>query len=178
MPLPLTVSCFSKIQLVFFTFWYQPTWVVLDKGPLNGCVYVCHVSLHRMTIIATWKHVSLSCFLGHRRCHLNLPVPARVFQVLLITDHRRHLIRTSSSSSQHRRHGDTIDDHTSAHSHTVKLTNKWWMTKNFTLCLEYRLSLSLSFHPSYLCFYSLFFIHLFPEWLQLVPRSPKDSLTG
>jgi len=27
MPLPLTVSCFSKI--------------VLDKGPLNGCVCVC-----------------------------------------------------------------------------------------------------------------------------------------
>jgi len=37
MPLPLTVSCFSKIQIVL-AFWYQLTWVVLDKGPLNGCV--------------------------------------------------------------------------------------------------------------------------------------------
>ena len=37
MPLPLTVSCFSEIQ-IGFTFWYQLTWVVLDKGPLNGCV--------------------------------------------------------------------------------------------------------------------------------------------
>ena len=36
MPLPLTVSCFSKIQ-IGFTFWYRLTWVVLDKGPLNGC---------------------------------------------------------------------------------------------------------------------------------------------
>jgi len=40
MPLPLTVSCFSKIQIGF-------TFLVLaypgspGKGPLNGCVYVC-----------------------------------------------------------------------------------------------------------------------------------------
>jgi len=35
MPLPLTVSCFSKIQ-IGFTFWYLPTRVVPDRGPLNG----------------------------------------------------------------------------------------------------------------------------------------------
>ena len=39
MPLPLTVSCFSKIQ-IGFTFWYWLTRVVLDKGPLNRCVCV------------------------------------------------------------------------------------------------------------------------------------------
>jgi len=39
MPLPLTVSCFSKIRLVL-PFWYQLTWVVLYKGPLNGSVCV------------------------------------------------------------------------------------------------------------------------------------------
>jgi len=36
MPLPLTVSCFSKIQ-IGLTFWYWLTWVVPDKGPLNMC---------------------------------------------------------------------------------------------------------------------------------------------
>ena len=74
MPLPLTVSCFSKIQIGFaflvpahlgsprkmavkwvcvcvclasvksrlvLPFWYRPTRVVLDKGPLNRCVCVC-----------------------------------------------------------------------------------------------------------------------------------------
>ena len=41
MPLPLTVSCFSKIQIVFFPFWYRLTCVVPGKGPLNGCVCVC-----------------------------------------------------------------------------------------------------------------------------------------
>jgi len=40
MPLPLTVSCFSKIQ-IGFTFRYRLTWVVPEKGPLNGCVCVC-----------------------------------------------------------------------------------------------------------------------------------------
>jgi len=39
MPLPLTVSCFSKIQ-IGLPFWYQPTWVVPKKGPLNGCMCV------------------------------------------------------------------------------------------------------------------------------------------
>ena len=39
MPLPLTASCFSKIQMVL-PFWYRLTRVVPDKGPLNGCMYV------------------------------------------------------------------------------------------------------------------------------------------
>ena len=40
MPLPLTVSGFSKLQ-IGLPFWYRPTQVVPDKGPLNGCVCVC-----------------------------------------------------------------------------------------------------------------------------------------
>jgi len=39
MPLPLTVSCFSKIQ-IGLPFWYRLTWVVPEKGPLNGCVWM------------------------------------------------------------------------------------------------------------------------------------------
>ena len=34
MPLPLTVSCFSKIQIGF-------TFLIPEKGPLNGCIYAC-----------------------------------------------------------------------------------------------------------------------------------------
>jgi len=37
MPLPLTVSCFSKIQIGFIL----PGTGSRDKGPLNGCVCVC-----------------------------------------------------------------------------------------------------------------------------------------
>ena len=39
-PMPLTVSCFSKIHSrLVLSFWYRLTQVVLDKGPLNGCVF-------------------------------------------------------------------------------------------------------------------------------------------
>ena len=37
MPLPLTVSCFSKIQ-IGLPFWYRLTRVAREKGPLNRCV--------------------------------------------------------------------------------------------------------------------------------------------
>ena len=40
MPLPLTVSCFSKIQ-IGFTFLVPAHLVVLEKVPLNGCVCLC-----------------------------------------------------------------------------------------------------------------------------------------
>ena len=39
MPLPLTVSCFGKIQ-IGFTFLVRLTRVVPDKGPLTGCVCI------------------------------------------------------------------------------------------------------------------------------------------
>jgi len=40
MPLPLTVSCFSKIQ-IGFTFLVPAYTGSPGKGPLNGCVSVC-----------------------------------------------------------------------------------------------------------------------------------------
>jgi len=44
MPLPLTVSCFSKIQ-IGLPLWYQLTRVVSDRGPLHGCVCVCKYTI-------------------------------------------------------------------------------------------------------------------------------------
>jgi len=40
MPLPLTVSCFGKIQ-IGFTFLVPAHLGSYGKGPLNGCVCVC-----------------------------------------------------------------------------------------------------------------------------------------
>ena len=47
MPLPLTVSCCSKIQIgfTFLVLAHLGSWVVLDKGPLNG---VCMSTFNRM----------------------------------------------------------------------------------------------------------------------------------
>jgi len=39
MPLPLTVSCFSEIQIGFTFLAPAHPGIVPDKGPLNGCVY-------------------------------------------------------------------------------------------------------------------------------------------
>ena len=44
MPLPLTVSCSSKIQ-IGLPFWYRLTQVVPEKGPLNECVFFSYVIL-------------------------------------------------------------------------------------------------------------------------------------
>jgi len=65
MPLPLTVSCSSKIQ-TGFTF-LVPAQVVLDKGPLNGRVF--HRELPLFLVIPTflynavykrWKETSVA----------------------------------------------------------------------------------------------------------------------
>ena len=48
LPLPLTVSCFSKIQ-IGLPFWYWLTRVVAEKGPLNVCVCV-----HRPMFVAVY----------------------------------------------------------------------------------------------------------------------------
>jgi len=48
MPLPLTVYCFSKIQ-IGLPFWYWLTRAVLDKGPLNGSLslsFRVHIRWH------------------------------------------------------------------------------------------------------------------------------------
>ena len=56
MPLPLTVSCCSKSRLVL-PFWYRPTRVVLDKGPLNVCVYTL-VVFKRKPYVYMWSKTS------------------------------------------------------------------------------------------------------------------------
>jgi len=66
MPLTLTVSCFSKSRLVL-PFWYRLTWVVPEKGPLNGCVCVC-VTLIPNLIPTNW-------LVGGFREYQNSPIP-------------------------------------------------------------------------------------------------------
>jgi len=65
MPMPLAVSCFSKIQIVLpFCCWL--TQVVLDKEPLNRCVcvflYICWPSLflHLLASRNTVRHQQLN----------------------------------------------------------------------------------------------------------------------
>ena len=57
MPLPLTGSCFSKIQ-IGFTFLVLLTRVVLEKVPLNGCVCVCVISY--LSLRHSCRHLLMS----------------------------------------------------------------------------------------------------------------------
>jgi len=63
MPLPLTVSCFSKIQ-IGLPFWYQLTRVVPEKGPLNGCVCVCVFNVDWNVEFKNFVPLSLCTMLG------------------------------------------------------------------------------------------------------------------
>ena len=58
MPLPLTVSCFSKIQ-IGFTFLYRLTRVVPEKGPLNECVRVCVLTYSRANVILPYAYIRI-----------------------------------------------------------------------------------------------------------------------
>ena len=62
MPLPLTVSCFSKIQ-AGFTFLVPAHLGSPRKGPLNGCVCVCMCcsSGGRIQAVPHCQHMSKAC---------------------------------------------------------------------------------------------------------------------
>jgi len=52
MPLPLTISCFSKIQ-IGFTFLALTHLSCPGKGPLNGCCCCCN---HVNCMLSVWHH--------------------------------------------------------------------------------------------------------------------------
>jgi len=73
-PLPLTVSCSSKIQ-IGFTFLVLVTRVVPEKGPLNGCVcvrssYVCFY--HAYSICNSQYVWSVTSYFGRIACMVQM----------------------------------------------------------------------------------------------------------
>jgi len=71
MPLPLTVSCFSKIQ-IDLPFWYRLTRVVLDKWPLNSTRKLLWFEITKM-LIAVPK-INLLCHLLYFSAHCRCPL--------------------------------------------------------------------------------------------------------
>jgi len=93
MPLPLTVSCFSKIQIGFtFLVRYWLTRVDPDKGPLNGCSSVVVVSKRLLQLskrhVPLWQH---SCF------HVPLPVDRMSVTKEAFWTHRKNSVTVHSS---------------------------------------------------------------------------------
>jgi len=83
MPLPLTVSCFSKIQ-IGFPFWYWLTRVVPDKGPLNVCVCVCVLQMNDFATFDVLPFIPLYVLCTHfwHLVHCNELLPTPLLQTL------------------------------------------------------------------------------------------------
>jgi len=97
MPLPLTVSCFSKIQ-IGLPFWYRLTWVVPEKGPLNGCVCVCACVYYSLFSLTSRKSA------GCQQWTFGEPLPVPVPSVLWASRSRgtcRKLCLPHTKQDQH-----------------------------------------------------------------------------
>ena len=78
MLLPLTVSCFSKIQ-TGLPFWYRPTQVVLDKWLLNGRVCVIlQRTIAQSLLLGISMTKSLGTFCRFGSCMVTRPVAVKV----------------------------------------------------------------------------------------------------
>jgi len=75
MPLPLMSLASVKSRLVL-PFWYQLTWVVPDKGPLNGCVCVC-------VCVTCLIMTSLKWIWSYKRLTLNIKLC--IYQTLVLS---------------------------------------------------------------------------------------------
>jgi len=67
MPLPLTVSCFSKIRIGFTFFGTGSPGYSRKKGPLNVCVCVCVLwpqAAIAVVVVCQWKSVGVSAIAG------------------------------------------------------------------------------------------------------------------
>ena len=111
MPLPLTVSCFSKIQ-IGFTFLVPAHMGSPGKGPLNGCC--CSCSLNRIHII---KHTPRSSSPTERReqdtisrppsvqnlfpvCRFPLPVyESKLTEELPVADRSERTLQSKTSTA-------------------------------------------------------------------------------
>ena len=90
MPLPLTVSCFSKFQ-IGFTFLVPAQLGSPDKGPLNRCVRVCVFLFWLWYMIFSLSEVSASSSL---LCLNIVGLSAESASAILINSNTDHSMKT------------------------------------------------------------------------------------
>ena len=82
MPLPLTVSCFSKIQ-IGLPVWYRLTWVMLERGPLNGCVFLLALRTSKCGAVRCWRVSQKDAPCSISTCVNYWPVYSRAMHAIL-----------------------------------------------------------------------------------------------
>ena len=90
MLLPLTVSCFSKIQIGF-------TILVPEKGPLNECVCVCVCQCTFTFVSCVWLTVYVTGCVWSQRCFVHL----KCFSVYLSAVISIYILYTGSLITSH-----------------------------------------------------------------------------
>jgi len=99
MPLPLTVSCFSKIQ-IGLPFWYRLTRVVLDKGPLNRCVCVVLLFVCGNCVVSRAFERCLICLNLVLHVLAQLCLDSVFWQMSLSINRNVHIARTAVHGQQ------------------------------------------------------------------------------
>jgi len=89
-PLPLTVSCFSKIEIGLPS-WYRLTRVVPEKGPLNVCV--CNIISSQLLL---WLKVPIAMLLTNLFSQLdeNLKYCCQLWFSLILAHLNYQVIKT------------------------------------------------------------------------------------
>jgi len=126
-PLPFTVSCFSKIQIVL-PFWYRLTWLVPEKGPLNGTVTDIH---------------TLGCYTQHITSHTDTGAAATVYRIWPLLQCTESIIHTLHHQCSQCQTNLSSKPRTCI---TVLSTNP---VHNVLLHLNYRFSYHTSRHTSF-----------------------------
>ena len=67
-----SLSLASVKSRLVFPFWYRLTWVVPDKGPLNGCVCVCVCERSHCYLLSTHAHTNISALVFFERKPLDI----------------------------------------------------------------------------------------------------------
>jgi len=99
-PLPFTASCFSKIQKVL-PFWYRLTCVVPDKGPLNGRMYVCYITLRFVFVSVRTRQWRCGMWSLARSCTVLVVIDRPLLQFSCSLQNRRHTLVSAISPLSH-----------------------------------------------------------------------------
>jgi len=103
MPLPFTVSCFSKIQIGFIFLVLAHPGSLGQKAVKRVCVCVCVCVLCvQLTYCVDFSVASVNCVMVHNRCSIGVTMLSLQFNPQLFPPESRLITHTHASVHQHK----------------------------------------------------------------------------
>ena len=120
-----SLSLASVISRLVLPFWYRLTWVVLDKGPLNGCVCVC--------VVVSWHRKQNSLFIPGLGAvvAVSSDLQFTVFQQSTVVL-QRCVVRLTDTPTHTLSQHYLLLTHTDTHTHTHRQTRSHSITLSLT----------------------------------------------